>query len=299
MHCKWITKFTSSTTGLMSHLKYRCAVYAKWVQEQQDTSTKMDDVVIDLDSPSLGKKSLSQLTTSTSAPSSVTQGKTQLQSVLFRSPDGSIGLQRGKDAPIENNVVRGLINDLIAGGELPFEFSESCGLRNLLAYLAPKYHQNGRKTVREDIVKIMTPQRKLALRAFLVSCIEKENTGFSCTTDITTNSLQKRAYMTVTVHFISRQHDWTLYNTILGFEQIESPHTGHNIASKFLKIISFYGLSKNIFSCTLDNASNNDTFVHSITNNRKREMPLLLDGEFFQNRCNAHCYNLYILISRQ
>ena len=21
-------------------------------------------------------------------------------------------------------------------------------------------------------------------------------------------------------------------------------------------------------------------------------MPLLLDGEFFQNRCNAHCYNL-------
>ncbi len=138
----------------------------------------------------------------------------------------------------------------------------------------------------------MTPKRKGAIRAFLLACIKKENTGFSFTTDITTNSLQKRAYMTVTVHWIVREHKWTLYNTILGFEQIESPHTGHNIASKFLKIISYYGLNKNILSCTLDNASNNDSFVSSIAYNRKREMPLLLDGEFFQNRCNAHCYNL-------
>jgi hypothetical protein len=98
--------------------------------------------------------------------------------------------------------------------------------------------------------------------------------------------------MTVTVHFIVREHQWTLYNTILGFEQIESPHTGHNIATKFAKIISYYGLNKNILACTLDNASNNDTFVNSITINRRREIPLLLDGEFFQNRCNAHCYNL-------
>ena len=116
-HCNWITKYTSSTTGFITHLKYRCAPYAKWKQEQQETSTSMDDVVIDLDSPSLGKKSLSQLTTSTSAPSSVNQGKSKLQSVLFQSPDGSVGLQRGKDNAIQNNVVRGLINDLIAGGE--------------------------------------------------------------------------------------------------------------------------------------------------------------------------------------
>jgi hypothetical protein len=291
-HCKWITKYSSSTTGFLAHLKSRCLVYPKWVQEQQQSSNNFADVDIDLDSPSLGKKSLSQLTSSSSAPNSVIQVNTKSQSVLFQSPDGSIGLQRGRDAGSKNNIVRGLVNDMIAGAELPFEFAEGCGLRNLLAYLAPLYHQNGRKTVRDDIVKIMTPLRKAALRTFLLSCIEKENTGFSCTTDITTNSLQKRAYMTVTVHFIVRGHNWTLYNTILGFETLESPHTGYNIASKFLKIISFYGLNKNILSCTLDNASNNDTFVNNITNNRKREMPLLLDGEFFHSRCNAHCYNL-------
>jgi len=66
---------------------------------------------------------------------------TKKQSVLFQSPDGSVGLQRGKDSVPKNDVVRGLVNDMIAGGELPFEFAESFGLRNLLAYLVPTYHQ--------------------------------------------------------------------------------------------------------------------------------------------------------------
>ena len=41
----------------------------------------------------------------------------------------------------------------------------------------------------------------------------------------------------------------------------------------------------------MDNASNNDTFV-AYMKSRKRDIPLMLDGEFFQTRCNAHCYNL-------
>jgi hypothetical protein len=278
-HCKRIAKYSSSTTGILDHIKFKCEVYKRLVQQQAQTSIDdstngMTNVFIDLDSTSLGKRSLSQLTSTTSAPDSVIQVSTKKQSVLFQSPDGSVSLQRGKDSVPKNDVVRDLVNGMIAGGKLPFEFAESFGLRNLLAYLVPRYHQNGRNTVREDIVKIMTPKQTGAIRAFLLACIKKKNTGFSCTTTaITTNSLQKRAYMTITVHWIFREHRWTLYNTILGFEQIESPHTGHNIASKFLKIISYYGLNKNILSCTLDNASNNDSFVNSIAYNRKRDMP--------------------------
>ena len=72
---------------------------------------------------------------------------------------------------------------------------------------------------------------------------------------------------------------------------IDSPHTGQNIAAKFSKIITTYGLEKNVLSCTMDNASNNDTFV-AFMKSRKRDIPLMLDGEFFQTCCNAHCYNL-------
>ena len=82
-----------------------------------DSTNEMTDVFIDLDSPSLGgKKSLSQLTSTTSAPDSVIQVSTKKQSVLFQSPDGSVGLQRGKDSVPKNDVVRGLVNDMIAGG---------------------------------------------------------------------------------------------------------------------------------------------------------------------------------------
>ena len=94
--------------------------------------------------------------------------------------------------------------------------------------------------------------------------------------------------MAVTIHFIIRSHEWTLYHTLIGFEQIDSPHTGQNIAAKFCKIIQWYGLLQNVFACTMDNAGNNDTFVASM----KTRIPIMLNGDFFQNRCNAHCYNL-------
>ena len=127
---------------------------------------------------------------------------------------------------------------------------------------------------------------------FFQQCINTEETGFSFTTEIYTNTTQKKAYMAVTIHFIVRSHDWQLYHPLIGFEQIDSPHTGPNIAAKFSKIIASYGLKKNAFSCTMDNnASNNDTFV-AYMKSRKRDIPLLLDGEVFQTRCNAHCYNL-------
>jgi hypothetical protein len=42
----------------------------------------------------------------------------------------------------------------------------------------------------------------------------------------------------------------------------------------------------------MDNASNNDTFVAHMKSRKRDILPLMLDGELFQTRCNAHCYNL-------
>ena len=74
--------------------------------------------------------------------------------------DGSVGLQRGAE-------FRELVNDMIAGAELPFEFAENQGLRDQLVYLASQLYQNETLTMRNELVKIMN---------------EKENA------DITTNS---------------------------------------------------------------------------------------------------------------
>ena len=231
----------------------------------------------------------SQLTASSkNSPSVVVEPK--VQTLIVASKNGGLNFVNPTHA-LNFSHLRGLINDWVAVCEIPFEAVEAEEFMDIISYLSPQYKQVGRRTDRDDIVKVLTPLSKDLLKNFLQLCIITENTGFSFTTDIYTNTTQKKAYMSVTIHFIVRAHDWQLYHTLLGFEQIDSPHTGQNIAAKFLKIITNYGLEKNVFSCTMDNAGNNDTFV-AFMKSRKRDIPLMLDGEFFQTRCNAHCYNL-------
>ena len=239
--------------------------------------------------PDIGVRTPSQLTAaSKSSPSVVVEPK--VQTLLVASKNGSLNFVNPQNA-INFSHLRGLINDWVTVCEIPFEKVEAATFKDMFQYVYPQYKQVGRRTVRDDIVHVMSPQRKDSMKKFLQSCITTENTGFSFTTDIYTNTTQKKAYMAVTIHFIVRAHDWQLYNTLLGFELIESPHTGQNIAAKFSKIITNYGLEKNVLSCTMDNAGNKDTFV-AFMKSRKRYIPLMLDGEYFQTRCNAHCYNL-------
>ena len=231
----------------------------------------------------------SQLTASSkNSPSVVVEPK--VQTLIVASKNGGLNFVNPTHA-LNFSHLRGLINDWVVVCEIPFEAVEAEEFMDIISYLSPQYKQVGRRTDRDDIVKVLTPLSKDLLKNFLQLCIITENTGFSFTTDIYTNTTQKKAYMSVTIHFIVRAHDWQLYHTLLGFEQIDSPHTGQNIAAKFSKIITNYGLEKNVFSCTMDNAGNNDTFV-AFMKSRKRDIPLMLDGEFFQTRCNAHCYNL-------
>ena len=212
----------------------------------------------------------------------------KVQTLLVSAKNGALGFV---NPGLNFSHLRGLIGDWVASSEIPFEAVENEEFMAIINYLCPQYKQIGRKTVRDDIVRVLLPQRKEILKTFFQKCITTEDTGFSFTTDIYTNTTQKMAYMAVTIHFIVRSHEWQLYHTLIGFEQIDSPHTGPYIAAKFSKIITSYGLERNVFSCTMDNASNNDTFV-AYMRSRKRDIPLMLDGEFFQSRCNAHCYNL-------
>ena len=283
-YCSWIGKITASgsTTIVRNHFEV-CKPFIQEMKRRQLESLHNEDT------PDIGVRTPSQLTAaSKSSPSVGVEPK--VQTLLVASKNGSLNFVNPQNA-INFSHLRGLINDWVTVCEIPFEKVEAATFKDMFQYVYPQYKQVGRRTVRDDIVHVMSPQRKDSMKKFLQSCITTENTGFSFTTDIYTNTTQKKAYMAVTIHFIVRAHDWQLYNTLLGFELIESPHTGQNIAAKFSKIITNYGLEKNVLSCTMDNASNNDTFV-AFMKSRKRDIPLMLDGEFFQTRCNAHCYNL-------
>ena len=284
-YCSWIGKITAS--GSTTIVRHHFRVCKPWLEEQK--KKQVDNTADEYMQEEVAVRTPSQLTSASSqnsAPVVVVEPK--VQTILVGSKNGGLSYV---NPGINFSHLRGLIDDWVAVCEIPFEAVEADEFMGIISYLCPQYKQVGRKTVRDDIVKILTPQRKVVLKNYLQQCIAMENTGFSFTTDIYTNTTQKRAYMAVTIHFIVRAHDWQLYNTLIGFEQIDSPHTGPKIAAKFSKIITSYGLEKNVFSCTMDNASNNDTFV-AYMKSRKRDIPLMLDGEFFQTRCNAHCYNL-------
>ena len=260
-YCEYIGAYSSSTTFASNHLKYNCASYIQKLREGGVESVDEEP----LSESELSERTISQESSNQSSTPKTLDKISGHQTTLIRAKkDGTLGFNRSLNNPLNLTLLRGLINDMIVRDELPFGFAEKMGFRNLMAYVAPTYKLLSPRTVQNDVVKLMTPQRKDALRKFLQSCIQKEHTGFCFTTDIYTNSLQKKAYMAVTIHFIVRSHEWTLYHTLIGFEQIDSPHTGQNIAAKFCKIVQRYGLIQNVFACTMDNAGNNVTMVRKL-----------------------------------
>ena len=66
----------------------------------------------------------------------------------------------------------------------------------------------------------------------------------SITSDIW-NGLAKQDYITVVAHYVSSS--WDLNKRVIGFELIDSAHTGENIADAILKVVSDFGLCDKIF----------------------------------------------------
>ena len=95
----------------------------------------------------------SQLTTASSqnsAPVVVVEPK--VQTILVGSKNGALNYV---NPGINFSHLRGLIDDWVAVCEIPFEAVEADEFMGIISYLCPQYKQVGRKTVRDDIVKIL------------------------------------------------------------------------------------------------------------------------------------------------
>ncbi|KAL9677426.1 hypothetical protein QQ045_005655 [Rhodiola kirilowii] len=99
-------------------------------------------------------------------------------------------------------------------------------------------------------------------------------------------------YLALTTHFIDG--DWNLQKKILSFCHMPPPHTGNALAEKINSLICDWGIDKNLFSITLDNASANDSFVEKLKIQLNFRGLLLLKGQLFHVRCCAHILNLIV-----
>ena len=130
---------------------------------------------------------------------------------------------------------------------------------------------------------------EFTIKKILASLIDKD-THFSSTTDIWTCSSQTLAYMAVTLHWIDES--WEMNSLLIGFEQIIGLHDGESIANQFLGVFKLYDLQNSILSVTLDNASNNATFIafYRVLNSDG----ITCGGEFLHTRCAGHIFNFMV-----
>lgn len=78
--------------------------------------------------------------------------------------------------------------------------------------------------------------------------------AISCTLDCWT-SLFNQAFLSVTGHWICEK-TWTVQEILLGFENLDGPHTSENLASAFITLLDNLGLGAKLFTITTNNASN-------------------------------------------
>ena len=69
-------------------------------------------------------------------------------------------------------------------------------------------------------------------------------------------------YICLTAHFIDK--NWVLSKRVLSFSFMPPPHNGISLAQKIYDLLQEWGIDKNIFSLTLDNASANDLCVENL-----------------------------------
>ena len=104
----------------------------------------------------------------------------------------------------------------------------------------------------------------------------------SFTSDLWSN-LKLTSFMAITAHFVARDERGNLIvrSRLIAFRMVSGSHTGVNLAGTFFNILKEYGLLHKVrcFQClevigsitqvqtsqvTLDNASNNDTFMREL-----------------------------------
>jgi hypothetical protein len=174
--------------------------------------------------------------------------------------------------------------DLFMKQDLPFLLINSREFRSLVQYLNPRAKLFQNKTLKNRIMSSYAEKQKEVIKA-----LQDVPGKLSFTMDIWTAPNQI-SFLGIRVHYIDKT--WNLCRTTLDFIPFEDQHSGENIAKLFLSTVQRFKIEDRIAGITVDNASNNDTFLRA-----------LREGGFMQSqfhiRCFAHVLNLSVQATLQ
>lgn len=205
------------------------------------------------------------------------------QLVVSHNGDGSMITRSARFDP---EKFRELLVMAIVMHDLPFQFVEYVGIRNVFTYICADIKLISRNTAKTDVMSMHAREMK-KLKNTLVSMPSR-----ICLTSDLWTSIATDGYLALTAHFVD--DDWKLQKRILNFSFMPPPHTGVALSDKIYKLLVDWGIEKKLFSMTLDNASANDCFVELLKGQLMLRDAILMDGEFFHVRCCAHILNLIV-----
>ncbi|CAN1853526.1 Zinc finger BED domain-containing protein RICESLEEPER 2 [Linum perenne] len=178
------------------------------------------------------------------------------------------------------------IAKMIIKEELPFNFVEREGFKDVIAEASPYFKMPCRKSIRADCLRLFI-EGKEELKLLLN---QKCDGRVSITTDCWT-SIQNFNYICITAHFVGV--DWKLHKRIINFRRIFS-HKGVDIAHILATCLEEWNLT-NLMSVTVDNASANDTAIRCLKDKQINVWGTgLLEGKYMHMRCIAHITNLIV-----
>ena len=172
--------------------------------------------------------------------------------------------------------------------EYPFSIVEHKGFINFIQTAQPWFFLPGRKTLRNDCVKLFQQ-----LKRFEMENINKIK-HLTIMTDLWTSS-DLTGYMVVTAHYINDK--WNLIKRIISFRPLLSPHTGQVISDRLSQILLEWKALNKVAFVTLDNASSNNVAVSRLQrfiHDRSQTPGIPATSNFFHIRCAAHVINLIV-----
>jgi hypothetical protein len=139
--------------------------------------------------------------------------------------------------------------------QLPFRAVENQQFQRLIAILNDEYRLPSHTTIRNKLL-----DRSAAIKKDLLEGLNddsKVSLALDCWSSPT-----RLAFMAITAYFIDE--NWTYREALIGFEHLETVHTGVELAAVLKKVINSFGLGGRILNITTDNASNNNTMIHDM-----------------------------------
>ncbi|OLL26463.1 putative AC transposase [Neolecta irregularis DAH-3] len=209
--------------------------------------------------------------------------------IAKQNPQKRCRLDDGPGESINPDHLEVLFVKMIAACSLPFRIVECPEFRAFLYYLnvdIDTWLPGSHNTIKRWVIRQYKSQKE-RIKQHLHSARSKIH--ISCDIWTSPNSLP---ILGIVAHYITE--DGKLRHSVLALKDIDGEHNGENLADIVVQVIKEWGFASKLGFFVMDNATNNDTMMRSISLKLLRQFDIRYDPKHHRLRCQGHIINLAV-----